>query len=73
MGLCAHSHAKTATQKMAELKMVVLKANIKSDHTKSDHIKSSNNKNNHVKRVTSHKSQINETTINLAYGTVLSI
>lgn len=63
MGLCAHGRVKTATQKMAELKMVVLKVNIKS----------SNNKNNHVKRVTSHKSQINETTINLAYGTVLSI
>lgn len=73
MGLCAHGRVKTETQKMAELKMVVLKANIKSDHIESDQIKSSNNKNNHIKCVTSHKSQINETTINLAYGTVLSV
>lgn len=73
MGLSAHGRVKTATQKMAELKMVVLKVNIKSDYIESEYIKSSNNKNNYVKRVTSHKSQINETTINLAYGTVLSI
>lgn len=41
-------------------------------HTESSNTKSSNSKNNHVQRVTAHKSQINETTINLACGTVLS-